>query len=102
MRINVPNDASTQLFNTQGRTLTVDIDNVGNFAVWISDQQILLDGSVDPVTNIPSQGLVLNPGDYRQNVLINGQRWARAVIAGAQIEVVTTPVKETACSCGGH
>ena len=102
MRIDIPNNASTQLFNTGNEVLEVEINNVGGVAVWISDQQILLDGSVDLATNIPSQGLVLNPGDYRQNVLIRGQRWARAQAAGGQLEVMTYPVRDKACSCGGH
>ena len=100
MRINVPNTASTQLFNTGNEVLEVEINNVGPVPVWISDQQILLDGSVDPVAGTINAGAVINPGEYRQNVLIRGQRWARAQAPNAQLEVFTYPVVKEQCSCG--
>ena len=62
MKVNVGANQCICLFDTHGQSMHVTLVNDSQQTVWIAEQQITVQGSVDLLSGIPNTATALIPG----------------------------------------
>lgn len=80
-------NVSQQILDTQGQEQSVTLQNCSAVTIYVGDDQPTLDGSV--VAGVPQTGFVLLANTPPVNIAsFTGKLFARAAVAGGQIECV--------------